>query len=74
MSDILRYYPTQTLVFPHCIELMEYCVSKQLCHASHHQRVRTYPETKLKNAQLDSYFDKIITSEQAMSMKPKRNF
>jgi putative hydrolase of the HAD superfamily len=26
----------------------------------------------LKNAQLDSYFDKIITSEQAMSMKPQK--
>ncbi len=68
----LEILPTQTLVFPHCIELMEYCVSKNYSMHLITNGFELTQKLKLKNAQLDSYFDKIITSEQAMSMKPQK--
>jgi putative hydrolase of the HAD superfamily len=68
----LEILPTQTLVFPHCIELMEYCVSKNYAMHLITNGFELTQKLKLKNAQLDSYFDKIITSEQAMSMKPQK--
>jgi putative hydrolase of the HAD superfamily len=67
--DIL---PEQTAVFPYCIELMEYCLAKNY---GMHLITNGFELTqmqKLKNASLDKYFQQLITSERAMSMKPQR--
>ena len=68
----LEILPTQTNVFPHCIELMDYCVSKKYQLHLITNGFELTQKLKLKNASLDKYFDVMITSEQAMSMKPQK--
>jgi len=68
----LEILPTQTHIFPHCIEVMEYCAGKKYAMHLITNGFELTQKQKLKNALLDSYFDKIITSEQAMSMKPQK--
>ncbi|HNB82324.1 MAG TPA: YjjG family noncanonical pyrimidine nucleotidase [Chitinophagaceae bacterium] len=67
--DIL---PTQRLVFPNCFQMLDYCKNKQY---EMHLITNGFEQTqwmKLKNAGLDSYFNEMITSERAMSMKPQK--
>lgn len=68
----LEILPTQTNVFPHCIELMEYCKSKQYEMHLITNGFELTQQLKLKNSNLDQYFDRMITSELAMSMKPEK--
>ncbi len=68
----LEILPEQTHVFPHTYDLLDYCATKDYelhlitngFEATQHQ--------KLKNAKLAHYFDQMITSEMAMSMKPQK--
>lgn len=71
MSEFyLEVLPQQTALFPDAKEVLQYCSEKgyQLhlitngFEATQHQ--------KLSNAGIDHFFDRMITSEQAMSMKP----
>lgn len=71
MSEFyLEVLPQQTALFPDAKEVLQYCYDKgyQLhlitngFEATQHQ--------KLSNAGIHHFFDRMITSEQAMSMKP----
>ena len=68
----LEILPTQTHIFPHCIELLEYCQAKNYALHLITNGFEVTQHQKLRNASLDSYFDRMITSEQAMSMKPEK--
>lgn len=67
--DIL---PTKTHVFPHALELLTFCKNKGY---EMHLITNGFEETqkmKLRNSGMDVFFDQMITSEQAMSMKPNK--
>ena len=68
----LEILPEQTNIFPYCIELMEYCVSKGYELHLITNGFELTQKLKLKNSLLDKYFIRMITSEQAMSMKPEK--
>lgn len=68
----LEILPTKNAVFPYAHELLDFCKeqSYQL-----HLITNGFEQTqllKLKNSGMDGYFDKMITSEQAMTMKPNK--
>ena len=68
----LEILPTKTHVFPYALDILHYCKSKNL---EIHLITNGFEATqlqKLKNAKMDIYFDKIITSEKALTMKPHR--
>lgn len=68
----LEILPTKTHVFPYAIELLEFCRDKNF---SLHLITNGFEETqkmKLKNSGMIEFFDKMITSEQAMTMKPNK--
>ncbi len=68
----LEILPTKTEVFPYAIEILDYCIEKKL---ELHLITNGFEETqnqKLRNSGLDKYFITMITSEQAMSMKPHK--
>ncbi|MBK7763410.1 MAG: noncanonical pyrimidine nucleotidase, YjjG family [Bacteroidetes bacterium] len=68
----LEILPTQTHVFPNCVEMLSYCASKNY---QLHLITNGFELTqmqKLKNASLDKFFIHLITSEKAMSMKPQK--
>lgn len=68
----LEILPTQTHLFPHCHEMLAYCTER-----NYHLHLITNgfeatQQLKLKHSFLENYFDRMITSEQAMSMKPQK--
>jgi len=68
----LEILPAQTNIFPHCIELMEYCVAKGYDIHMITNGFELTQQLKLKNSLLEKYFKRMITSEQAMSIKPEK--
>ena len=68
----LEILPTQTFLFPHCEEVLSYCCDKNYRLHLITNGFETTQKQKLHHAGIDKYFDKMITSEQAMSMKPHR--
>jgi putative hydrolase of the HAD superfamily len=73
MSELyLEILPTQTHLVEGCIEVLNYCKDKKY---ELHLITNGFEKTqhqKLANANLQSYFKEMITSEEAMSMKPKK--
>lgn len=73
MSEMyLEILPTKNLVFPHAESMLTYCKEKKY---EMHLITNGFELTqiqKLKNSGLHSFFDKLITSEKAMSMKPHK--
>ena len=73
MSDLyLHILPKQRNVFPYAIDVLQYCRDKSY---SIHLITNGFELTqyeKIKNAGIDEFIDKMITSEQAMSMKPHK--
>lgn len=68
----LEILPTKTHVFPYAIEVLEFCRENQF---GMHLITNGFEETqkmKLKNSGMHEFFDKMITSEQAMTMKPNK--
>lgn len=68
----LEMLPTQTALFPFVHETLSYCIQQGY---SMHLITNGFELTqsqKLKNAGIANYFDKMITSEMAMSMKPHK--
>ncbi len=66
----LEILPTKNMVFPFATDILQYCKNKSY---ELHLITNGFELTqvqKLKNSNLDIYFDKMITSEKAMSMKP----
>ncbi len=66
----LEILPTKNNVFPYTIEVLQYCKDKNYELHLITNGFELTQNQKLKNAQLDTYFEKMITSEQAMTMKP----
>jgi putative hydrolase of the HAD superfamily len=68
----LEILPTKNNVFPHAIELLAFCSEREY---PMHLITNGFEETqkmKLRNAGMDIYFQHLITSEQAMTMKPHK--
>lgn len=68
----LEILPTKTNVFPHALEVLTFCKEQGY---EMHLITNGFEETqkmKLKNSGMDGFFDHLITSEQAMSMKPNK--
>lgn len=68
----LEILPTKTALFPFAAETLGYCAGKGY---SMHLITNGFELTqhqKLRNAGIDHFFDVMITSEQAMSMKPHK--
>ena len=66
----LEILPTKNNIFPYSIEVLQYCKDKNY---ELHLITNGFELTqiqKLKNSNLDTFFDQMITSEKAMSMKP----
>lgn len=68
----LEILPTQTHLFPHCHDMLAYCVERNYGMHLITNGFELTQQQKLRNASIDTYFDRMITSEQAMSMKPQR--
>ncbi|MBK7691098.1 MAG: noncanonical pyrimidine nucleotidase, YjjG family [Bacteroidetes bacterium] len=66
----LEILPTKNSVFPYTVEVLQYCKDKKYEMHLITNGFELTQNQKLKNANLDVFFDKMITSEQAMSMKP----
>ncbi len=68
----LEILPSKNELFPHTIEMLNYCKSNGYEMHLITNGFELTQQQKLKNAKIDSYFDKMITSEMAMSMKPHK--
>lgn len=68
----LEILPTQTALFSHAKEVLHYCKNKNYQLHIITNGFETTQKQKLHNAGIDIYFEKMISSEQAMSMKPKK--
>jgi putative hydrolase of the HAD superfamily len=68
----LEILPTKNLLFPHTIDMLAYCKDQQYDIHLITNGFELTQHQKLKNAQIDHFFDKMITSEQAMCMKPHK--
>lgn len=72
MSELyLEILPTQNHLFPYAKEILQYCSDKnyELHLITNGFELTQYQ--KLNNAGIAQYFQRMITSEQAMSMKPQ---
>ncbi len=73
MSEMyLEILPTQTNLVEGCLDVLEYCKEKKY---TMHLITNGFEKTqyqKLNNSNLQHFFTEMITSEMAMSMKPKK--
>jgi putative hydrolase of the HAD superfamily len=68
----LDFLPQQTNIFPYAIEILEHCKAKNI---PQHIITNGFENTqiqKMQNSNLYTYFNALITSEKAMSLKPKK--
>jgi putative hydrolase of the HAD superfamily len=67
----LDYLPQQTHLMPHAVAILEHCRSKGF---EQHIITNGFEATqwqKMRNSGIDGFFNKVITSEAAMALKPK---
>jgi putative hydrolase of the HAD superfamily len=70
-EQYLEFLPQQNALLPYAIEILDYCAEKK---CKQHIITNGFEATqwqKMRNARIDQYFDKVITSEEAMALKPK---
>jgi putative hydrolase of the HAD superfamily len=70
--QFLDLLPTRTILFPYCIEILNYLTDKNY---SLHLLTNGFEKTqhsKLKYSGLDKYFKEVITSEGSNSLKPNK--
>jgi putative hydrolase of the HAD superfamily len=70
--QFLDRLPTRTILFPYCIEIMDYLAEKNY---KLHLITNGFEKTqhsKLKYSGLDKYFTEVITSEGSNSLKPNK--
>jgi putative hydrolase of the HAD superfamily len=70
--QFLELLPTRTILFPYCIEIMDYLTEKNY---NLHLITNGFEKTqhsKLKYSGLDKYFTEVITSEGSNSLKPNK--
>jgi putative hydrolase of the HAD superfamily len=71
MSDrYLDILPTKTNLFPHCMELLNYCSEKKYPMHLITNGFEATQHLKIKNSGISHFFKEVITSEQAGIMKP----
>jgi putative hydrolase of the HAD superfamily len=71
-TQFLDLLPTRTILFPYCIEIMDYLTEKNY---KLHLITNGFEKTqhsKLKYSGLDKYFTEVITSEGSNSLKPNK--
>jgi len=69
-TTYLDILPTQTILMPYAVEVLEHCRTKQY---DIHMITNGFEATqwmKMKHSGIDSYFKEVITSEKSNSMKP----
>jgi len=67
----LELLPTQTALTPHAKEILDHCKGRYQMHLITNG-FETTQWQKLRNAQLESYFEEVITSETSNSLKPHK--
>lgn len=68
----LEILPTQQVLFPYAKEVLEYCVNEGYEMHLITNGFEITQKQKLSNAGIAHFFDQMITSEMAMSMKPHK--
>jgi putative hydrolase of the HAD superfamily len=68
-NDYIAISPLKTSLFPHAVEVLQYLNEKYVLHiiTNGFEEVQ---HIKIKNCEIDSYFNQIITSERAGFKKP----
>jgi putative hydrolase of the HAD superfamily len=69
-STYLDILPIQTNLMRNAIEILEYCKAKNIRQHIITNGFEGTQNVKMQNSNILHYFDKIITSERAMSLKP----
>jgi len=69
-DDYVELSPMQTVLFPNTIEVLDYLSTKYKMHIITNGFVEVQYK-KLKNCGLEKYFERVTTSEEAKSSKPK---
>lgn len=67
----LELLPIQTALTPHAKEILDHCKGRYQMHLITNG-FETTQWQKLRNAQLESYFEEVITSETSNSLKPHK--
>lgn len=70
--DFLERLPLKNAVFPYTNEILQYLTNKHYHLHLITNGFEAVQHKKLKNAQLQSYFKKVITSEVSNSLKPNK--
>jgi putative hydrolase of the HAD superfamily len=67
----LQLLPTRTLLFPHTKEVLQYLAAKNYRLHIITNGFEEVQHSKMQSSGIDRYFDRVITSESANSLKPK---
>lgn len=70
--DFLERLPYKKNLFPYTIEILEYLKNKDYVLHLITNGFQEIQDRKLRNAELQDYFQEVITSEAAQSLKPSR--
>ncbi len=71
-DEYLLILPTQKLLFPYAVEIIEYLSKKGYELHLITNGFENVQWGKLRSSQIDHYFREVITSERAMSLKPHK--
>ncbi|MEO7310094.1 MAG: YjjG family noncanonical pyrimidine nucleotidase [Chitinophagaceae bacterium] len=71
-AEYLEILPTKQAVFPYTIEILDYLAGKNYAMHLITNGFEQVQFGKLKNSGLARYFTEVITSERAMSLKPRK--
>lgn len=69
-DDYIDISPTQTVLFPNTVEVLDYLKPKYKMHIITNGFVEVQYK-KLRNCGLEKYFERVTTSEEAKASKPK---
>ncbi len=69
-SDYLDFLATKTMLKPYALELMDFCVSRNLPMTIVSNGFTEVQFRKLRNSKIEHYFAHVVLSEAAGSLKP----
>jgi putative hydrolase of the HAD superfamily len=72
-EDYINISPTKTKLFPYSVELLEYISSKYNLYLVTNG-FKEVQYLKIKNCNIEKYFDKVFTSEEVGCNKPNREY
>jgi putative hydrolase of the HAD superfamily len=67
----LEYLPEQKALMPAAFDVLQYCASKGYKQHIITNGFETTQWQKMRNSGIDTFFEHVITSEQALALKPK---